>query len=132
VAAGKALPVHVHHDGLHAGTAGDALRNAGHFPVPTAPLTPWKTCGTWPRPSPSSQADRARGRGWTAPPRRTCACATVPSRVCAGPSDVTAGPVGFTCAPSAPRPPAGSSARGGRGRPRAPRRAAVTRCRSPL
>ena len=44
VAAGKALPVHVHHDGLHAGRAGDALREAGHFPVPTAPLTPWKNC----------------------------------------------------------------------------------------
>ena len=44
VAAGKALPVHVHHDGLHAGTAGDALRKAGHFPVPTAPLTSWTGC----------------------------------------------------------------------------------------
>lgn len=44
IAAGKALPVHVHHEGLHAGRAGDALRNAGHFPVPTAPLTPWENC----------------------------------------------------------------------------------------
>lgn len=44
IAAGKALPVHVHHDGLHAGTAGDALRRAGHFPVPTAPLTRWSGC----------------------------------------------------------------------------------------
>ena len=44
IAAGQALPVHVHHDGLHAGTAGDALRNAGNFPVPTAPLTPWRNC----------------------------------------------------------------------------------------
>jgi hypothetical protein len=44
IAAGKALPVHVHHEGLHAGRAGDALRNAGHMPVPTAPLTPWTNC----------------------------------------------------------------------------------------
>ena len=44
IAAGKALPVHVHHDGLHAGTAGVALRKAGHFPVPTALLTPWENC----------------------------------------------------------------------------------------
>ena len=44
IAAGKALAVHVHHDGLHAGTAGDALRRAGNFPVPTAPLTPWRNC----------------------------------------------------------------------------------------
>ena len=44
IAAGRALPLHVHHDGLHAGTAGDALRDAGHFPLPTAPLSPWKNC----------------------------------------------------------------------------------------
>lgn len=44
VAAGKALPLHVHHGGLHAGTAGDALREAGHFPVPTFPLTDWRGC----------------------------------------------------------------------------------------
>ena len=44
ISAGKALPVHVHHEGLHAGRAGDALRKAGHFPVPTAPLTPWANC----------------------------------------------------------------------------------------
>jgi hypothetical protein len=44
VAAGKALPLHAHHGGLHAGRAGDALRNAGHFPVPTAPLTPFENC----------------------------------------------------------------------------------------
>ncbi len=40
IAAGQALPLHVHHGGLHAGTAGDALREAGNFPVPTAPLAP--------------------------------------------------------------------------------------------
>ncbi len=44
IAAGQALPLHVHHGGLHAGTAGDALREADNFPVPTAPLAPWRNC----------------------------------------------------------------------------------------
>ena len=44
IAAGQDLPVHVHHDHFHAGTAGDALREAGNFPMPTAPLRPWKNC----------------------------------------------------------------------------------------
>jgi hypothetical protein len=44
VAAGKALPVHAHHDNFHAGRGGDALRAAGNFPVPTAPLSDWASC----------------------------------------------------------------------------------------
>jgi hypothetical protein len=45
VANNQALPLHAHHDRLHTGRAGDALReNAGHFPVPTAPLTPFRDC----------------------------------------------------------------------------------------
>jgi hypothetical protein len=41
----KALPLHAHHDTVHTGTAGEALReHAGHFVVPTAPLTPFRDC----------------------------------------------------------------------------------------
>ena len=47
VAAGKALPLHVHHAGLHRGAAGEALREAGNFPVPTSPLTPWANCAAF-------------------------------------------------------------------------------------
>jgi hypothetical protein len=35
----QALKLNAHHDHVHVGTAGDALRNAGHYPVPTSPLS---------------------------------------------------------------------------------------------
>ena len=44
LAAGQALPLHVHHATIHRGKAGDALREAGNFVVPTAPLMPWANC----------------------------------------------------------------------------------------
>jgi hypothetical protein len=44
VAAGKALPLHAHHGGLHTGRAGEALDKAGHAAVPTAPLSPFEDC----------------------------------------------------------------------------------------
>ena len=44
VAAGNALPLNAHHAHFHTGTAGAALRGAGHFVVPGAPLTPLENC----------------------------------------------------------------------------------------
>jgi hypothetical protein len=45
LAAGRALPLHAHHHGIHTGNAGMALaERAGHATVPTAPLTPWANC----------------------------------------------------------------------------------------
>lgn len=44
VANNRPLALHAHHDHFHGGRAGDALRAAGNFPVPTAPLTPWANC----------------------------------------------------------------------------------------
>jgi hypothetical protein len=40
----QALKLNAHHDHVHVGTAGDALRNAGHYPVPTSPLSPIDNC----------------------------------------------------------------------------------------
>ncbi len=41
----QALPLHVHHEKLHFGRAGEALRtNAGHFVVPTAPFSHFRDC----------------------------------------------------------------------------------------
>ena len=40
----QALPLHVHHDTVHTGRAGQALFNAGHVVAPTAPLTDWDDC----------------------------------------------------------------------------------------
>ncbi|HEV2124131.1 MAG TPA: hypothetical protein VGW38_15315 [Chloroflexota bacterium] len=45
VANNQALPLHAHHEGLHTGRAGDALReHPGHFPIPTAPYGPFENC----------------------------------------------------------------------------------------
>lgn len=44
IADNQPLPLHAHHAHLHRGRAGDALRGAGNWPVPTAPLTPWSNC----------------------------------------------------------------------------------------
>ncbi len=41
----QALPLHAHHEHVHTGKAGEALRtNAGHFAVPTAPYSPFLNC----------------------------------------------------------------------------------------
>lgn len=44
LAAGKALPLGAHHAHAHTGQAGEALAAAGHFVVPTAPLSPIRDC----------------------------------------------------------------------------------------
>jgi len=44
LAAGKQLPLHVHHSSVHRGRAGEALRNAGNLVVPLAPLSPFTGC----------------------------------------------------------------------------------------
>ena len=45
LAGGRPVPLHAHHQGVHTGDAGDALRDkAGHLVVPMAPLTPWRNC----------------------------------------------------------------------------------------
>ena len=44
LANGRALRNNAHHDNLHMGRAGDALKRAGHFVVPNAPLTDWNNC----------------------------------------------------------------------------------------
>ncbi len=44
LAGGKALPLRAHHDTVHTGRAGAALRGAGHLTVPTAPLTSFSSC----------------------------------------------------------------------------------------
>jgi hypothetical protein len=44
LAGGKALPLQAHHDTVHTGRAGAALRGAGHLTIPTAPLTPFTGC----------------------------------------------------------------------------------------
>jgi hypothetical protein len=40
LAAGRPLRLNAHHAHSHTGAAGQALRNAGHLVIPTAPLTP--------------------------------------------------------------------------------------------
>jgi hypothetical protein len=41
----QVLPFNAHHEHLHTGMAGEALRdNAGHFAVPTAPFSPFRDC----------------------------------------------------------------------------------------
>jgi hypothetical protein len=42
LAAGKPVPLHAHHDRLHAPQK--LLSTAGHMIVPTAELTPWTNC----------------------------------------------------------------------------------------
>jgi hypothetical protein len=44
LAGGRHVPLHAHHDTVHTGRAGEALFDAGHAVVPTAPLTPWENC----------------------------------------------------------------------------------------
>ena len=44
IANARPLPLHVHHDTIHMGHAGHALRSAGHLVVPLAPLTPYTSC----------------------------------------------------------------------------------------
>jgi hypothetical protein len=44
LAAGKALPLNAQHRHSHTGRAGEALAAAGHFVVPTAPLSPIRDC----------------------------------------------------------------------------------------
>lgn len=45
LANGQQLKLNAHHDHLHTGSAGEALRGkAGNFPVPLAPLTPFESC----------------------------------------------------------------------------------------
>ena len=44
VANAQPLKVHVHHDTIHLGRAGEALRSAGHLTVPLWPLTPFHGC----------------------------------------------------------------------------------------
>jgi hypothetical protein len=44
VAAGRYLPLQAHHDSIHTGSAGAALRdNAGHYVIPTV-ISPWENC----------------------------------------------------------------------------------------
>ena len=41
----QVLPLHVHHEKVHFGRAGEALRtNAGHFVVPTTPFSDIEDC----------------------------------------------------------------------------------------
>lgn len=46
VAANQALPLNAHHEHVHFGRAGEALRQAGHIFVPAAPAfdLPWTDC----------------------------------------------------------------------------------------
>jgi hypothetical protein len=44
LAGGKALPLQAHHETVHTGRAGAALRGAGHLTIPTYPLTPFRNC----------------------------------------------------------------------------------------
>ena len=44
IAAGRALPLHAHHEHLHTGQAGEALRAAGNFAIPTSPLSSFANC----------------------------------------------------------------------------------------
>lgn len=44
LAAGQALPLQSHHDRIHTGRAGAALRGAGHLTIPTAPLSGIQDC----------------------------------------------------------------------------------------
>lgn len=48
VAANQALPLNAHHEHVHFGRAGIALRSAGHLFVPTAPAfdLPWTDCAS--------------------------------------------------------------------------------------
>ena len=40
-----ALPWNAHHEHVHTGKAGEALRDkAGHVPIPTAPFSPIRDC----------------------------------------------------------------------------------------
>jgi hypothetical protein len=41
---GRAHPLHVHHDTIHQGRAGEALRGAGHLTVPLSPMTDFEGC----------------------------------------------------------------------------------------
>lgn len=47
LAAGKALPLQAHHNTVHTGRAGKALRGAGHLTIPTSPLTPFTNCAQY-------------------------------------------------------------------------------------
>jgi hypothetical protein len=44
LASGKALALHAHHETVHRGKAGEALRNAGNLVLPLAPLSPFTGC----------------------------------------------------------------------------------------
>lgn len=44
LANGNALKLQAHHDTVHQGRAGEALRSAGHIVVPLSPLTGFTSC----------------------------------------------------------------------------------------
>lgn len=48
VAGGNALPLQAHHNTVHTGRAGQALRGAGHLTIPTVPLTEIRGCADLP------------------------------------------------------------------------------------
>jgi hypothetical protein len=48
LAGGNALPLQAHHDTVHTGRAGQALRGAGHLTIPTFPLTGIRSCADLP------------------------------------------------------------------------------------
>jgi hypothetical protein len=48
LAAGRAVPLHAHHDQMHVGRVGDVLADkAGNAVVGTYPLAPWTDCASF-------------------------------------------------------------------------------------